>query len=66
MHGQFFGGYWQISPRAICLNEGGYICGLTVSFKARFFDAWFKFPRRGARSCRVSRLSNGRWCVGRV
>jgi hypothetical protein len=57
MHRHFLRGYWQLSPRAICLNEGGYIFGLTISFKARFFDVWFKFPRRGARTYRITRFS---------
>jgi hypothetical protein len=66
MHRHFLGGYWQLSPRAICLNEGGYLFGFTISFRARFFDAWFKFPRRGAHSYRISRLSNGSWFAGRA
>lgn len=57
MQGRFLGGYWRLSPRAICLNEGGYVFGLTILFKARFLDLWFKLPRRGARAYRVTRFS---------
>jgi hypothetical protein len=65
MHAQFFGGYWQLSRRAICLNEGGFVLGLTVSMSLDFFDAWFKLPFRGARSFRITRVSGCGWRVGK-
>jgi hypothetical protein len=65
MHGKFLGGYWQFSPRAICLNEGGFVSGLTVSVSSGFFDAWFKLPFRRARSFRVTRVSGCGWRIGK-